>query len=281
MSIVASAVHGFEEFAVRLGLLELRDEELDRIRRSHRVEDAAQDEGLLEILLIDEQVFLTGAGLEDVHRREDALVSDFPVENDFRVTGTFEFFEDNFIHPRTGVDECRRDDGERSTFLDVTSSTEEALRALQGVRVHTTGENLTGRGDDRVVGATEAGDGVQKDHNIALMLNQALGLLDDHFGNSNVARGGFVESGRNHLAFHRTLHVRHFFRAFIDEKNDQIAFRMIGFDGMCDVLEQNGFTRARRGDDQGTLAFTDRGNKIDNAGRAILDGRILDFHFRR
>ncbi len=40
------------------------------------------------------------------------------------------------------------------------------------------------------VGAAEAGDRVEKDDDVAAVLDQALGLLDDHLGYLNVAGGG-------------------------------------------------------------------------------------------
>ncbi len=45
-----------------------------------------------------------------------------------------------------------------------------------------------------------------------------------------------------------------------------------------DVLQQHGFTGARRRHDQRPLAFTDRRNQIDDPGRAVFDRRIFDFH---
>ena len=46
-----------------------------RIRRSTHILDS--------FALVDQQLFLAGAGLADVERREDALVGDLAVEHDF------------------------------------------------------------------------------------------------------------------------------------------------------------------------------------------------------
>ena len=52
---------------------------------------------------------------------------------------------------------------------------------------------------------------------------------------------------------------------------------MILCDRICDRLQQHRLTRSRRGDDQCTLSFTDRGNEIDDAGRDLV--RVaLDLH---
>ena len=44
-----------------------------------------------------------------------------------------------------------------------------------------------------VVGAGQAGDRVEQDHDVPLVLDQALGLLDHHLGHLDVARGRLVE----------------------------------------------------------------------------------------
>ena len=90
------------------------------------------------------------------------------------------------------------------------------------------------------------------------MLDQALGLLDDHVRDLNVALRRLVEGRGDDLAVHRTLHVGHFFRPLVDEQNDQLDLRMILRDAVCDLLEQHRFTGPRRRDDQCTLTLADR-----------------------
>ena len=53
---------------------------------------------------------------------------------------------------------------------------------------------------------------------------------------------------------------------------------MVRGDRMRNVLQQNGFTGARRCDDQATLAFAKRGDQINNAGGQVLGGRNFEFH---
>ena len=110
------------------------------------------------------------------------------------------------------------------------------------------------------------------------MLDEALGLLDHHLGDLYVARGRLVEGGGHDLALHRPLHVGHFLRALVDQEHDQIALRMIGRDGMGDVLEDDRLTGARLRDDQTALALADRGNDVDDPARVILLGRVLGLH---
>ena len=80
-----------------------------------------------------QELFLAGARLVDVDRREDALVDQLAVEVDLAVAGALELFEDDVVHAAAGVDQGRGDDGQRSAFLDVAGGAEEALRAVQAL----------------------------------------------------------------------------------------------------------------------------------------------------
>ena len=55
-------------------------------------------------------------------------------------------------------------------------------------------------GDDGVVGARQARDRVEQDDDVLLVLDQALGLLDDHLGHLHVALRRLVERRRDDLA---------------------------------------------------------------------------------
>ena len=108
------------------------------------------------------------------------------------------------------------------------------------------------------------------------MLDQALGLLDHHLRDLNVAGGRFVEGGRDDLALHRALHVGNFFGALIDQEHDQHDFRMVGGDGVGNILQQHGLAGARRSDDQAALTFTDRGEQVHHPSTHVLpDGLQL------
>src|SRR5204863_466504 len=99
------AVHGGEELLVALGLLELVEEELHRLDRIQLRERLAQQPDLLELVLLEQELFLPGAGLLDVDRREDALVHEASVQVHLHVAGALELFEDHVIHPAAGVDD--------------------------------------------------------------------------------------------------------------------------------------------------------------------------------
>ena len=104
--------------------------------------DTAQDPHFLELAFLDQQFFLTRAGLADIKRWEDTLIRDLTIEHDFGVAGTLELFENNFVHTAAGIYQRGRDDGQGTTFFDVPGRAEEALWTLQRVRIHTAGQHL-------------------------------------------------------------------------------------------------------------------------------------------
>src|SRR5215217_4997344 len=103
-------IHAGEEVLVGLGVLHLVEEELHRVHRAHLHEDATKHPHLGENVLLDEQLFLASAGLADIQRREDALVGDLAVEDDFRVARALELFEDDLVHLGPRVDQRSGDD---------------------------------------------------------------------------------------------------------------------------------------------------------------------------
>jgi hypothetical protein len=62
----------------------------------------------------------------------------------------------------------------RAAFLDVARRAEEPLRPLQGVGVDTAGQDLARRRHHGVVGARQAGDGIQQDHHVRLCSTRRL-----------------------------------------------------------------------------------------------------------
>src|SRR4051812_35151469 len=104
--------HIGQEVAIRLGLAELVDQQLHRFYRREWVQDFPQHPDALQVFPGNEQLFLTGAGALDIDGREDTLVDQFAVENDFHVAGALELFEDDFVHARPGVNQGGGDDGE-------------------------------------------------------------------------------------------------------------------------------------------------------------------------
>ena len=131
----------------------------------------------------------------------------------------------------------------------------------------------TGR-HDGVVGARQTRDRVEQDDDVALVLDQALGLFDHHFGDLHVAGGRLVKGRRDDFALDRALHVGDFFRALVDEQDDQHDFRMVRRDRVGDGLQQHRLAGARRRDDQAALAFAERRQQIHDAGADVLAHRL-------
>ena len=108
------------------------------------------------------------------------------------------------------------------------------------------------------------------------MLDEALGLLDDHLGDGDVARRRLVEGRGDDFALHRALHVGHLLRPLVDEQHDEVGLGMVARDRLRDVLQQHGLAGARRRHDQRALAEADRRHDVDDAGGEVLARRVLD-----
>src|SRR5690606_23271808 len=116
------------------------------------------------------QLFLAGAALQQINRREDATVGELAVQVHFTVTRALELFKDHLVHLAAGIDQRRGDNREAAAFFDVTRRAEEPLRTMQRVTVHAAGQDLTAGRNDRVIGTRQAGDGVEQDDDILAKL---------------------------------------------------------------------------------------------------------------
>ena len=85
-----------------------------------------------------------------------------------------------------------------------------------------------------------------------------------------MAGGGLVEGARDHLALDAALHVRHFLGPLIDEQHDEEDLRVVGGDGVGDVLQQDGLARARRSHDEGALALAQGRHEVHHPGAQFL-----------
>src|SRR3954468_386735 len=111
-SICLQLVHVGEEFGVVANLLETADKEFHCFSGRQRIEHFAEDPDSLKVFLGDEELFLTGSRALDVDGREDTLVDELAIKDDFHVAGALELFEDHFVHAGPGVDEGSGNDGE-------------------------------------------------------------------------------------------------------------------------------------------------------------------------
>ena len=136
--------------------------------------------------------------------------------------------------------------------------------------------------DHGVVGARQAGDRVEQDDHVALVLDQALGALDHHVGDLHMARGRFVEGGADDFGgAHAAHHLGHFFRAFVDQQDDQVHFRMVVHDGLGDVLQHHGLAGLGRRHDDAALALADRRDQVEDAAADVFRGTVAAFEAER
>src|SRR4051812_21850550 len=79
--------HHVEEVQVGLARLHLVEHELHRLDLVHRIEQLAQDPGLLEHLRLEEQLLAARAALVDEDRGIDALLGHAAIQVDLAVAG--------------------------------------------------------------------------------------------------------------------------------------------------------------------------------------------------
>ncbi len=134
-----------------------------------------------------------------------------------------------------------------AALFDVARGGEEAPRPLQRVGVNTAAEHFARRRRDGVVGAAEAGDGVEQDDDVALVLDEALGLLEHHFRDLDVALRRLIERGADDFALDGALHVGDFFGALVDEQHDERDLGMVRRDGVRDATAASWSCRCAAG----------------------------------
>ena len=106
------------------------------------------------------------------------------------------------------------------------------------------------------------------------MLDQPLGLLDDHLGHLNMAARRFVEGGGNHFAAHHARHLGDFLGALVDQQDDQVALGIIAGNALGDVLQHQCLARLRRRHDQSALALADGRDQVDDARGDVLGAAV-------
>ena len=257
-----------------LVLLEAFEQEFHGRDLVHGGQQAAQDPDFLHFVRLHQQLLAAGAGAVDVDGREDAPLGDLALEVDFHVAGALELLVDHIVHARAGLDQRGGDDGQAAAFLDVAGGAEEFLRLVQRVGIDAAGQHLARGRDDGVVGARQAGDGIEQDHHVALVLDQALGLLDHHVGHLHVARGGFVEGAGDDLAAHRAAHFGDFLRALVDQQHHEVNLGVVDRQRVGNRLQHHGLAGLGRRHDQAALAFADRRHHVDDARGDVLGGAI-------
>src|SRR5699024_7754333 len=263
-----------EELDVRARLLELGHEQFDGLLLFEAGQQPTQLPHHLRLFGGREHLFATGARGVDVDGREDALVRELAAQAQLHIAGSLELLEDDLVHLRSGLDQRRGEDGQRTAALDVACGTEELLRRVQRVGVDTTGEDAAGGRLGDVVGTPEAGDVVKQDDDVRAHLDQALGALDGEFGDRRVIVGGPIEGRGDDLALDGTLHVRDFLGTFVDEDDHEVRFGIVLGDRIRDLLHDRGLTGLRGRDDETALALADGRDEVDQTRRVQLRGGL-------
>ena len=123
-------VHFHQELFVGTRVFQTLLHEVHRLNTAHIANKLTDDIHAIERTLVEQQVVAAGRTLDEIDSWEDALVGKCAIQLQFHVTRSLEFFKNHLIHLRTGVGQCRCNDGERTTIFDVTRSTKEAFRLL-------------------------------------------------------------------------------------------------------------------------------------------------------
>ena len=212
----------------------------------------------------------------------DALLGDAAVEVELHVAGALELLVDHVVHARAGVDQGGGDDGQRAAFLDVAGGAEEALGPLQGVGVDAAGQDLAGGRHHGVVGAGQAGDGVEQDRprrGLCSTRRLAFSMTISATWTWRVAGSSKVEAMTSPRT--RALHLGHFLRALVDQQHDQVALGVVVRDGVGDVLQHHGLAGLGRRDDQAALALADGRDQVDDAAGDVLGAAVAGSSFSR
>ncbi len=106
------------------------------------------------------------------------------------------------------------------------------------------------------------------------MLDEPLGLLQNHFRHLHVPGRRLIESGTNHLSLDGTLHIRHFLGTLVNQQDNQGDFRVIAGDGIGNALQEHRLAGARRRNDQAALTLTDGRQQVEHARRDVVLDRL-------
>ena len=236
---------------------------------------------LPEGVVVQQKLLTPRAGALDIDRRIDAPFGQFAVEMQLHVASALELLVDHIVHAAAGIDQAGADDGQAATALDVAGGAEEPLGRIQGDRIHAAGQRAPAGRHGQVVGARQAGDGVEQDGDIAASLDQALGPLQRHLGHLGVIFDRLIERRRDDLPFNRAAHVGHLFRPLADQTDHEVHIRVVGGDAVGDRLQEHGLAGFRRRDDQPALTPSDRRDEVQQARRQNIGRRLEINEFKR
>ncbi len=97
----------------------------------------------------------------------------------------------------------------------------------------------------------------------------SLSLLEHDSGNLDMALCWLVEGRGDNLCIHGAGHVGNLLRTLVDEQHHEVSLRMVGCDGVGNILHEDGLTGLRLSHDERTLTLTDWREEVYDAGAEI------------
>ena len=136
--------------------------------------------------------------------------------------------------------------------------------------VETARERPAAGGLREIVRPGQTRDGIQEDHNIPLVLHEALRTLDRHLRHALVMIRELIERRVDDLhvrSLDRLFDIRDFLRPLVDEQDDKVDFRIVDLYRLRDLLDKGRLTGFRRGDDHAALSLSDGTHQVHDAHR--------------
>ena len=270
-------VHAVEEILVGLRILHLVEQELHRVDRAHLHEDAAQHPHLARacpcrpaaLPCACRDLPTSSAGKMRLSATlRSSTISELPVPlNSSKITSSMRL--------PVSISAVAMIESEPPSSM-LRAAPKKRFGRCSALASTPPVSTLPERRHDGVVGAAEAGDRIEQDHDVLLVLDQALGLFDHHFGDLDVARARARRRSRRSTSPFtlRCMSVTSSGRSSISStiRNTSGWLSVIA---RGDVLEHHRLADARRRDDQRALALALRRDDVDHPRRLVLDRRIV------
>src|ERR1043166_541573 len=108
------------------------------------------------------------------------------VEMQLHVSGAFEFFEDQFVHPAAGFGERGREYGEAAAFFDIARASEKFLRLNESFGFDAARHDPALARLQIVIAARKAREAIEQNDDILFHFNEALRALEHELRDLNM-----------------------------------------------------------------------------------------------
>src|SRR5690625_3463221 len=249
--------------------LQVADEGLHRIDGRARVQ-SAEELVMLFDAISEEPLLVACTTLADVDGRENALIGHLAVEHDLRVAGAFKLLENDLIHPAAGFDKCRRNDGERTTALDIARGAEDPPRNLHGASVESARHRASTAFHIEVERAAETGQRVEQQDHVLPQFNQPPRIFQRKRRHAHVVVFLLIIRCCEDGGARGTLKIGYLFGPLVHEQSDELTLGVILADGGGNLLEQDSLARAWWCHNERPLPLADRRNQVDHPHRNVI-----------